>query len=163
MMENYECITCKKEGPDVHLCNPEEQMKQFDCPYCGAKSVTNRHMCKDKVSNLTHVCLNCGRVSDQPDNLCYPVALNEVTKAKWKSIPSRTSELLTCVNCEQPIESPGHICDPLLPYECKYCGQTVVKTHHLCKEIIDQARFACKLCGRLAVDESEVCTAWELK
>ena len=56
-------------------------------------------------------------------------------KAEWKSIPPRKDKVLVCVNCEQPVKIPGHICDPILPYTCKYCGVEVNKTHHMCKEI----------------------------
>ncbi len=163
LMEEKECITCKSTGPDVHLCTPEVEEQKSTCKYCGAAEVTPRHICKDKLSHLSHVCKNCGRVSDNPTNLCFPVAINDVKKAKWLKIPVKGREVTTCQNCHQPIEPPGHICDPTLPYTCKYCGQKVTKSRHMCKEIIDQAKYTCKLCGRIAVEESDLCSAWELK
>ncbi len=163
LMEGKECITCNTKGPDIHLCNPEVQEQKIRCKYCGTEGITSRHICKEKLGHLSHICKNCGRVSDNPTNLCYPVEINAARKTVWLSIPIKGRDVATCQNCDQPIEPPGHICDPVLPYMCKYCRQKVTNSRHMCKEIIDQAKYTCKLCGRIAVEESDLCSSWELK
>jgi hypothetical protein len=165
MLEDWECTTCHGKSA-IHLCNStsalEKALGKKDCSFCGAKDVNIRHLCKGKIATLTHMCANCGSVSDKPELLCNAVPIDESQKVKGKEIPDRGSDVLTCKNCEQPIAKPGHICDPILPYECKYCNETVSKSHHMCKGIKDNAKYLCKICGRLAVEKSDVCAGWEL-
>ncbi|MHA1732244.1 MAG: hypothetical protein ACTSU5_09880 [Promethearchaeota archaeon] len=120
-------------------------------------------MCRQKVEHLTHVCTSCGRVSDSEDMLCFPVPLDEATKAKWREIPERGDAVLTCKNCHQPITPPGHVCDPILPYTCKYCGTKVTSSRHMCAEIVNRAKYYCKICERLGVEKGDVCAPVEFK
>ena len=166
MMEDWECSTCH-DSNHIHMCNSNEALEKAygvaDCPYCGAKKVNIKHLCKKKIEKLTHMCANCGSVSEDPARLCNPVKIDEAQKAKWKEIPERADGTPRCKNCDQPVSKPGHICDPILPYKCKYCGEEVTKTHHMCKGIIGKANYMCKLCGRLAVEKEDVCAGWPLK
>jgi hypothetical protein len=165
MIDDEECTTCKEHI--IHMCNSAEAItKEYgkaDCKYCGAKQVLPTHLCRKKINALTHVCYNCGRVSDDPDKLCHPVPIDNSVKASWKHIPPHDSDVLKCKNCKQPITKPGHICDPMLPYVCKYCKQNVTDTLHMCKEIIGKAKYTCKVCGRLAVEKKDVCAPVDLK
>ena len=165
MLEDDVCTTCHSAN-HMHMCNSDGALEKAygkkDCPFCGAKDVNVKHLCKGKIEKLTHMCANCGSVSDDSAKLCHPVKIDEAQQTKWKEIADRGTDILTCKNCDQPVAKPGHICDPILPYTCKHCGQEVTRSHHMCKEIIANSKFMCKLCGRLAVEKSDVCIGLEL-
>ncbi|GAB4307397.1 MAG: hypothetical protein Kow0069_04880 [Promethearchaeota archaeon] len=164
-MEETRCETCAQEG--VHLCNAkstqEKALGREKCKYCGTENVLPGHVCKPKIPNLTHVCINCGRAADDPNLLCNPAPVDEATKKKWAEVPARGTDVLTCKNCEQPISKPGHYCDPVLPYTCKYCGAHVTNSRHVCAEIIKQAKYYCNLCDRIAVEKDDICAPVEIK
>lgn len=164
MMEDWICKNCNKNH--FHLCNTVESIEKeyglHDCPYCNAKNVNIKHLCKRKVKELTHICTNCGRVSDNPEYLCNPVPIEEVTKAEWKKISEKEGDLKLCHSCRQPIHGRGHLCDPKVPYTCEYCGKQVSDEMHFCKEQIEKAKYFCNLCGRLAVKKDEICAGWKL-
>lgn len=149
------------------MCATKERLEQAygrkDCEYCGAKNVLETHLCKDKIPHLTHVCTGCGRVADAEEKLCYPAALEEATKAKWKEIPARDSQVPQCETCKQPVEKPGHVCDPILPYTCEHCGQEVTNSMHMCEGIVQNAKYRCNLCDRVAVEKDRLCAPIELE
>ncbi len=165
MEDDWECKNCKDHA--VHMCNSLDAIKKEwgvkDCPDCGTKNIHVRHICKGRIQHLTHLCANCGEVSDDPEKLCNPVLIEESKMAKWKTIPATGKKVPTCNGCHQPVNGAGHICDPKLPYECQFCGEKITETHHMCQEIIKQAKYFCNLCGRLAVGKDDICAGYELK
>lgn len=147
--------------------------EEFLCPSCGEKS-KHVHACQkdikdvkmslDKVKKLTHFCINCGRVSADSADLCQPVALDEKDKDRFVKAALKPSGADTCKNCGQPVSPPGHICDPKgLPYACDYCGATVTNYRHMCKQMVELAKYTCKNCGRIAVDKEGVCAPMKLE
>ena len=165
MMEDWKCKNCKKNH--VHMCNTLDEVKKEygtnDCPLCGSKNVNVKHLCKAKIPTLTHICVDCGRVADKASLLCNPVPIEDAKKAEWKKVSTKEGDVKLCNTCRQPVTGRGHICDPVVPYTCKYCGKEVKDESHMCKEIMAKAKFYCNLCGRLAVEKDEICTGWELK
>ena len=66
------CATCNKPtGKDGHMCVPLEKHDET-CKWCGAMIMTERHMCNDKLQEVSYVCNTCGRVAIREDQLCNP-------------------------------------------------------------------------------------------
>ena len=154
------CATC--EGKLIHLCNTTDNIQRtwglFTCRHCGKEKVDERHICKQRIQHLNQVCTWCGEVSDDPEKLCNPEDIDESKLAIWKEIVTEKEEKLKyCKGCHQPVKDKGHICDPKLPYTCKYCGKKISNSHHMCKEIIEKAKYTCNVCGRLSVDKDGIC------
>ncbi len=166
MMEDLECPNCDKTR--THLCNTVDNLIAAygtkSCPYCGAKDVSPRHICKAAVPHLTHICMHCGRVTDDPDLLCHPLPIEESVKAKWAKAANKRGEIIFCGVCDQPItKGPGHLCDLKLPYSCRFCGANVTNLYHMCQGIIKNAKVYCNLCGRIGVEDEDVCAPLPLK
>jgi len=165
-MEDQQNISQKVH--QIHLCGSEKAiLKEYgrtDCPYCGERKVTALHMCRRKIGSLTHVCYNCGRVSDDPSKLCKPRPIDDIQSTNLKHLPPRQSQELVCYHCNRQIKTkPGHQCDLIFPYVCRHCHKYVTNFIHVCFIMIDRAKYVCKDCGRLAVDKNEVCKPMEIK
>jgi hypothetical protein len=66
------CPTClEPAGPEGHLCVPTSK-KDEKCDWCGAMIPDQRHLCNEKVKQLTYVCNSCGRTAIKPEYLCKP-------------------------------------------------------------------------------------------
>ena len=66
------CPTCGQQtGEHGHMCVPVEREDQR-CDWCGALIVSQRHVCSDKVAELSYVCNSCGRTAVSADQLCHP-------------------------------------------------------------------------------------------
>lgn len=164
MMENWNCKN--KEKANSFMCNSKESVEieygLTDCKYCGQKNVNIKHICKEKIKHLTHYCLNCGLVSDNPDYLCNPVEIDEIKKKYWGKVAEK-GQVKFCKVCSQPLGGVGHVCDPIVPYNCEYCGRKVTESFHFCKEGLEKAEYFCNLCGKLANNENQICSGWKLK
>ncbi|MHA1680274.1 MAG: hypothetical protein ACTSUE_04660 [Promethearchaeota archaeon] len=149
LTEGYLCPNCGERGEHLHAC----QMN--------FKDVT---MSLEKVKKLQYFCINCGRVAEESTNLCQPVALDEKDKDRFVKAALKPSGADTCKTCGQPVTPPGHICDPKgLPYTCNYCGAQVKNYRHVCKQMIELAKYTCKSCGRIAVEKEDVCAPMKLE
>jgi hypothetical protein len=149
MTEEFTCSACKQKGAHVHACQVPIKKKK---------------MTLADIKKLVFFCASCGRVSETKDGLCQPVALNEKDKAKFVKAGLKSSDVETCEECGQPVSPPGHACNPKgLPYTCEYCGERVQNYHHMCKQIVEKAKFTCKNCGRIAVKKESLCAPIALK
>jgi hypothetical protein len=150
------------------MCNSTDNIRKAwgvkKCSYCGKENVDARHICRERLQHINYVCSWCGAVSDDFDKLCNPEEIGNLTRSEWKKISnSQEGSLRQCKGCSQPVHGKGHICDPKLPYKCEFCGEEVTKTHHVCKQIIDNATHVCNVCGRLSVNKEGVCAPREIK
>ncbi|MHA1143502.1 MAG: hypothetical protein ACTSRW_02125 [Candidatus Helarchaeota archaeon] len=150
MMEDFTCENCGKKSFKEHLCSPNMVKKEH--------SIT-----KEEIAALKFYCGHCGRVSPIEENLCKPQPIDPEMKAKFEAVKITAGKAPTCKNCDQPVSPPGHVCDPRLPYTCKYCGVEVKDMQHICSGYIEASKYFCKLCGRLAPEKDMLCSSWELK
>ena len=66
------CGTCGKTAvKDGHLCVPVKA-KDATCDWCGSLIVDERHMCNDKLKEVSYICNSCGRMAVSPEYLCKP-------------------------------------------------------------------------------------------
>lgn len=66
------CPTCKQRAKEHgHLCVPATK-KDEKCNWCGSLILNERHLCKDKVQELSYICNSCGRAAVSADYLCKP-------------------------------------------------------------------------------------------
>lgn len=66
------CPTClQPTGDGGHLCVPvtEEDRK---CDWCGALIPDERHLCNEKIKELSYICNSCGRTAVKAEYLCQP-------------------------------------------------------------------------------------------
>jgi len=153
MMEDIECVNCKKVSRELHLCRKDEQPKRN----------------KKDIEELKVTCGFCGRVAATEDLICEPKAISSAVKDNYKNAIMDGDNANACKICGQPVSLPGHSCDVKeKQFKCKYCGKTVDTTkhgesvHHMCSEIIKKAKYFCRVCGRLGVEEWELCTPIKL-
>lgn len=67
-----ECPTCHKDAKESgHLCVPRT-LSHKNCNWCGAFIPNARHLCNEKVRELTYICNSCGRTAVKPEFLCSP-------------------------------------------------------------------------------------------
>ncbi|MHA1796957.1 MAG: hypothetical protein ACTSVY_00805 [Candidatus Helarchaeota archaeon] len=170
MMEHIKCKNCDKVSRELHLCRVDETGKNvpWKCEHCGEKEVKYGHFDKKLVESLKFTCGFCGRVAPEEDFLCEPKPIPEAVKATYKDAKYVNDLAVTCEVCGQPIVMPGHTCDKKENYTCKYCGKFIDISkpggqHHMCSEIINKAKYFCRVCGRLAVEPWEICTPIEFK
>jgi hypothetical protein len=170
MMEEIECVNCKKVSRELHLCRIDEQGKNVPWSCCGDNKYG--HMNKKTIEELKFTCGFCGRVAPVEDFLCEPKEISSAVKATYKNavMVKDGDHANTCKTCGQPVVLPGHSCDVKeAKFKCKYCGKLVDTTkhgesvHHMCSEIVKKAKYFCRVCGRLAVEEWELCTPIKLK
>lgn len=73
------CPTCLRPvGEEGHLCSPIR--KDQKCEWCGAIIVNQRHLCEDKLKEVSYICNSCGRTAIRPDFLCNPKEVNSTGK-----------------------------------------------------------------------------------
>lgn len=65
------CPTCKKETEKGHACVPLSD-KDHKCEWCGSLVLEHRHLCKEKIKDLSYICNSCGRAAVDPSLLCDP-------------------------------------------------------------------------------------------
>jgi rubrerythrin len=67
-------------------------------------------------------------------------------------------KVYTCQTCGALAEEPGHLCNPNMePMTCAFCGATAPHTKHYCKGKLEDIKFVCNKCGRLAISEDLLC------
>ncbi len=138
------CPNCEKRGPHTHSC--QEPIKQTK-------------MSAEQVKNLHFYCINCGRVGETEDTLCQPERLTDKGKALFLNTLVKYGEAHVCQICGQPVDEPGHICDLKgLPHVCEYCNAKVANLFHVCKGIVENAKYTCRDCGRIAVKKESLCS-----
>ena len=69
--ETHFCPTCHQATQEDHLCVPVSK-KDKKCDWCGSLIVNERHLCQDKIKNLSYICNSCGRTAVQAEHLCHP-------------------------------------------------------------------------------------------
>ena len=66
------CPTCQKPtSENGHLCVPVAANDK-KCDWCGSLIINHRHLCKDKLSDISYICNSCGRTAVQADLHCSP-------------------------------------------------------------------------------------------
>ena len=71
-MADSTCPTCGKDaGNHGHMCVPFKHADE-KCDWCGALIPDARHLCSDKVKELSFVCNTCGRTAVSDEHLCKP-------------------------------------------------------------------------------------------
>ncbi len=66
------CPTCNQStGREGHLCVPVK-LEDNQCDWCGSLLLNQRHLCHDKVKELSFICNSCGRTAVQAELLCKP-------------------------------------------------------------------------------------------
>ncbi len=69
--ENF-CPTCQQPVmEDGHMCIPATK-KDKVCDWCGALIPNERHLCNDKIKELSYICNSCGRAAVKAEYLCSP-------------------------------------------------------------------------------------------
>jgi len=72
MAGKKKCKTCGKTVTRTgHLCVPLKGEDQT-CDWCGCLILDARHMCNDKIKDLSCICNSCGRLAVSPKHLCQP-------------------------------------------------------------------------------------------
>ena len=66
------CPTCHQPTSEKgHMCTPVTSDDQ-ECEWCGAMIPDERHLCDDKIKELSYICNSCGRTAVSPEYLCNP-------------------------------------------------------------------------------------------
>ncbi len=66
------CPTClQPAGDGGHLCVPVTG-EDKRCEWCGALIPDERHLCNEKVKELSYICNSCGRTAVKAEYLCQP-------------------------------------------------------------------------------------------
>jgi flavin-binding protein dodecin len=66
------CSNCLvSTSGEGHLCVPTKR-KDKKCQWCGALIVDQRHLCNDKIKQLSYICNSCGRAAVKAEHLCHP-------------------------------------------------------------------------------------------
>ena len=71
MSKEHTCSTCNKSTEGGHLCVPTDK-KDEKCDWCGALIPNERHLCNEKVKELSYICNSCGRTAVKAEYLCDP-------------------------------------------------------------------------------------------
>jgi len=67
-------------------------------------------------------------------------------------------KVYTCKTCGALAEEPGHLCAPAEEMgTCAYCGKNTPHVKHYCKGKMEDLKFVCEQCGRLAPTEELLC------
>jgi len=70
--EKEKCPTCHKAAHNNgHLCVPRA-LSHKKCDWCGAFIPNARHLCADKLKDISYICNSCGRTAVRPEYLCHP-------------------------------------------------------------------------------------------
>ena len=71
----HTCPTCgQHSGPDGHMCYPVSK-EDKTCDWCGNVIPDERHLCDEKMKELTYICNSCGRTAVKAEYLCNPVII----------------------------------------------------------------------------------------
>jgi len=66
------CPTCQQPAGDGgHMCIPATKKDKI-CDWCGALIPNERHLCNDKIKELSYICNSCGRAAVKAEYLCSP-------------------------------------------------------------------------------------------
>ncbi len=66
------CPTClQPTGEEGHLCLPVAA-EDKRCDWCGALIPDERHLCNEKIRELSYICNSCGRTAVKAEYLCQP-------------------------------------------------------------------------------------------
>lgn len=77
------CKTClQPTGEEGHMCVPVTK-KDKRCDWCGALIADKRHLCNDKIKDLSYICNTCGRTAVRAEDLCSP---KQIEKTKERSV-----------------------------------------------------------------------------
>jgi hypothetical protein len=69
------CPTCMQPAGDHgHLCVPVNLSDEM-CDWCGSLIASHRHLCSNKVKEISHICNSCGRTAVNAEHLCKPEAI----------------------------------------------------------------------------------------
>ena len=67
-------------------------------------------------------------------------------------------KVYTCATCGALAEEPGHLCNPAgEAATCGYCGEKGADTKHFCKGKLEDIKYVCDQCGRLATSADMLC------
>ena len=67
-------------------------------------------------------------------------------------------KVYTCQTCGAVAEGPGHLCNPAEETgTCGYCGKEEPHVKHYCKGKMEDLKYVCSQCGRLAPSEDLLC------
>jgi hypothetical protein len=67
-------------------------------------------------------------------------------------------KVYTCKTCGAVATEPGHLCSPVTETAtCAYCGKNVPHTKHYCKGKMEDLKYVCEGCGRLAPSADLLC------
>ena len=58
-------------GPDGHACVPFTQNDK-KCEWCGALIAEEKHLCDEKIKEISYICNSCGRTAVKEEDLCSP-------------------------------------------------------------------------------------------
>lgn len=71
-MSNENCPTCGKgTGKNGHMCIPTQHNDE-KCDWCGSMIADSRHVCSDKLKEMSYICNSCGRTAISEEDLCDP-------------------------------------------------------------------------------------------
>ncbi|HOW35052.1 MAG TPA: hypothetical protein PL155_01365 [Candidatus Omnitrophota bacterium] len=69
---SHHCPTCRQTTTkDGHLCVPIMR-GDAQCDWCGSLIADQRHLCNDKIRELSYICNSCGRTAVSAAHLCSP-------------------------------------------------------------------------------------------
>lgn len=72
-------------------------------------------------------------------------------------------KVFTCATCGALAEEPGHLCNPSgEPMTCAYCGEKGAHAKHYCKGKLEDIKYVCDQCGRLATSADLLCKPKEV-
>ncbi len=64
----------------------------------------------------------------------------------------------TCKTCGAVAEEPGHLCAPSTEdTTCAYCSKHTPHVQHYCKGKMEDLKYVCEGCGRLATSADLLC------
>ncbi|MBR9979950.1 MAG: hypothetical protein KFF50_02880 [Desulfatitalea sp.] len=64
----------------------------------------------------------------------------------------------TCKRCGALANAPGHLCQPCNDRQkCRFCGRPDSDRRHVCKSKLEEMRYVCNGCGRIATDAELLC------
>ncbi len=70
----------------------------------------------------------------------------------------------TCTTCGAVADSPGHLCNPCDDEtSCSFCGAPEVDSKHVCSDKLSAMQYVCGGCGRVAVEEDNLCEPQPIK
>ncbi len=72
-----------------------------------------------------------------------------------------------CNTCGRETHGRPHMCSakecPKTEYVCSYCGATSEDPYHVCSPMVEQIRYVCTDCGRMASRRDVLCKPREIE